>query len=128
MIKVYVQKQSNYPVNTPKLKRRLRDFFEKRGIVSDATVSVALVGEKKMLDISKKYLKDDSVHSVLSFTGGEARGRFVSPPGVIDLGEIIVCYPKAFEQAKAGGKRIKDKVYELLEHGARHLMGEHHDW
>lgn len=127
MIKVSVSKQSNYPVSTPKLKRRIRKFFEKQGIVSDANVIIALVGEKKMLDIAKKYLKDDKVHDVLSFPAVEVMDRFVYPPGdTIGLGEIVVCYPKAFEEAKNEGVRIEDKVYDLIEHGARHLMGEHH--
>jgi probable rRNA maturation factor len=134
MIKVLVKKQSNYPVSTPKLKKRIRDFFEKHGIVSDATVSVALVGEKYMLDIAKKYLKDGRVHNVLSFPADEAKdlpagrqGKFIHPPGdIIDLGEIVVCYPKAFEEAKAEGKRIEEKVHELAEHGALHLLGIHH--
>ena len=54
MIKVDVIKQSNYPVSVPRLKKKLADFFVKKGIVSPAEVSVAIVGEKKMLDISQK--------------------------------------------------------------------------
>lgn len=139
MIKVYIKKQSNYPVKAIDLKKKLSEFFKKKGIVSDAFVSVALIGEEKMLDLGKKYLKDNKqslflrnkVHNVLSFSPDEIkekdRGRFVYPPGLeIDLGEIIVCYPKAVEDAKREGKRIDAKVMELIEHGAKHLMGIHH--
>jgi len=140
MIRVYVKKQSSYPVSTPGLKKRLRDFLGKRGIVSDAEVSVAIVGEKKMLDLSKKYLKDNKIHDVLSFSAEELKGQptgagrpaqpgeFTYPPdGRIQLGEIVICYPLAVEEAKAEGKRIEEKVTELVEHGALHLMGEHHE-
>ncbi|MBI4157879.1 rRNA maturation RNase YbeY [Candidatus Woesebacteria bacterium] len=128
MIKVDVIKQSNYPVSVPRLKKRLADFFVKKGIVSNAEVSLAIVGEKKMLDISKKYLKDGKVHNVLSFTPDEAKEKFVYPPdGAIHLGEIIICYPLVFEEAKKENRLIEDKVYELVEHGARHLLGEHHE-
>ena len=142
MIKVDIVKQSNYPVSSPKLKKRLRDFFSSKGIVSDAEVSVAIIGEKKMLEIGRKYLKDlpaqadKTLHNVLSFTPDEARyqtvpgetkEKFVYPDDkLVHLGEIIVCFPKALKEAKDEGKLIEEKMYELIEHGANHLLGFHH--
>jgi len=127
MIKVDVVKQSNYPVSSVKLKTRLREFLSSKGIVSDAEVSVAIVGEKKMFDIGRRYLKDKTLHNVLSFTPDEAIEKFVYPNDkLIHLGEIIVCFPKALEEAKDEGKLIEEKVYELIEHGANHLLGFHH--
>lgn len=128
MIKVAVTKQTNYPVSPKKIKDSLRDFFTKQGIVSDAEVSVALVGENKMLEIGKKYLNDKNLHNVLSFTSDEVSGKFMYPPdNKIHLGEIIVCYPVVVREAKKEGKLIDQKVIELVEHGAWHLLGIHHD-
>ena len=128
MIKVRVKKQSNFPVSSTKIRSILKTFLASHGIVSDAEVSVAIVGEKKMLEVGKKYLKDKSLHNVLSFTSDEVDPKFVYPPdGKIHLGEIIVCYPKAFEEAKKEGKLIEQKVLELIEHGALHLLGIHHE-
>jgi probable rRNA maturation factor len=128
MIKIRVTKQSNYPVDTPGLKRKLKEYFKSMGIVSDSQVSVSIVGEKKMLTLAKKFLNEDGVlHNVLSFRDQETKGNFVYPPGEkINLGEIIVCFPKAVEEANKENKLINDKVYELVEHGATHLMGIHH--
>lgn len=128
MIKVRVKKQSNYPISSTKIRKNLKNFLADHGIVSDAEVSVALVGEKKMLEVGKKYLKDKSLHNVLSFTADEVDSKFVFPPdGVIRLGEIIVCYSVAFEEAKNENKLIEEKIMELIEHGALHLLGIHHD-
>ena len=128
MIQVYLSKQSNYPISSPKLKKRLKEFLTEQGIVSDSDVYVSLVGEKKMLDLSKKHLNEDNVlHNVLSFTEDEVKGKFVYPPeNIIHLGEIIVCYPKAFQEARSEGKLIEEKVWELVKHGAYHLLGKHH--
>ncbi len=127
MIKVNITKQSNYPVKASVIKKRLPEFFAKQGIVSDAEVSVAIVSEKKMVDVVKIYLKDKKLHNVLSFTPTETKGNFVYPPdGLIHLGEIIVCYPVALKEAKSENVLIDDKVYELVEHGALHLLGIHH--
>ena len=129
MIRVYVKKHGNFAVNTPKVKKRLREYFIKGGIVSNADVSLSFVGEKKMIDLSHKYLKENNVvHNVLSFPFIEDTNTFVEPPdNIIHLGEIIICYPKVVEEAKKQGMLIDDRVIELTEHGAAHLLGEHHE-
>jgi len=133
MIRVFVKKQSNYPIKASGIKKNLASFFKKSGIVSDAEVSVALVGKQKMLDIGKKYLKDNIVHNVLSFTPSESinsqgGGKFVYPSETkIYLGEIVLCYPKVVEEANSEGIRTDVKIMELIEHGAMHLMGIHHE-
>lgn len=110
------------------LKRKLRAFLREKGIVSDCEISVALVGRERMVKLAKKYLNNDfSVHNVLSFTENEVMRKFVYPPGDITrLGEVVVCYPKMVDEAKAEGKRIDVKVWELVEHGTMHLLGYHH--
>ncbi|HET7099124.1 MAG TPA: rRNA maturation RNase YbeY [Patescibacteria group bacterium] len=126
MIKVSVTKQSNYPIGASKIKTKLAKFFVSQGIVSDAEVSVAIVGEKKMMTLVNLYLKDKKLHNVLSFTPAEAKGFVYPPDNKMHLGEIIVCYPVAIAEAKKEGVLIDDKVYELIEHGAMHLLGIHH--
>jgi len=129
MIKILIKKQSNYPVSVPVLKKKLSEFFTQKGIVSDAICYVSIIGEEKMKQLGKKFLKENGeAHNVLSFTESEAKGKFVYPPGSgIHLGEIIICYPIVFQEARDEAKMIDDKVYELVEHGALHLLGEHHD-
>lgn len=133
MIRVLVTKQSNYPVKVTEIKKKLADFLAKNGIVSNAEVSIAIIGEAKMLEIGKKYLKDihgkpdKALHNVLSFVPGEVNGSFVFPSdGLIHLGEIIVCYPQAVTEASEENVLIDTRVYELVEHGALHLLGIHH--
>jgi probable rRNA maturation factor len=128
MIVVKVKKQSNYPVSSVKLKKFLAKFFKEKGIVSDAEVSVAIVSESKMRGLAKKYLKESppGVHNVLSFVADESAG-FILPQGKIFLGEIIICYKKVVEEARKEGKLIDAKVEELVQHGALHLLGIHHE-
>lgn len=128
MIKVYVSKQSNYPISTARIKKQLSEFFKKEGITSSADVSVSLVGEKKMTDLAQKYLKEeDSVHNVLSFPFIEDKNFKYPPDDILHLGDIVVCYPKAAQEANQEGKLIEEKILELVSHGAMHLMGKHHE-
>ena len=129
MIKVNVYKQSNYPISSVKVKKVLRDFLSSRGIASDSEVGLSFVGKKKMLELAEEHLneKDNPPHNVLSFLPEEKKRKFVYPPdGVIHLGDIIICYPVVFEEAKVERIFVEEKVFELVEHGALHLLGEHH--
>lgn len=126
MIKVFIKKQSSYPVGVVGIKRRLTDFFKKNGIVSDAEVSVAVVGKARMMSLGNKYLKDKKLHNVLSFTPTETKNFIFPPDGIVHLGDIVVCYPVAIEEAKSEGTLIDEKIYTLVEHGALHLLGIHH--
>ncbi len=128
MISVSVKNQLKFRINSRKIKKSLSTLLEQRGVVSNTRVSVAIVDNKKMLDISSKYLKDNKVHNVLTFTDKEVKENFVYPPDDSKhLGEILVCYPKAKEEAKHEGISPEEKVIELVEHGALHLLGIHHD-
>lgn len=130
MIRVNVYKQSNYPVSAPKIKQALKAFLKNKGITSDAEVSVAIIDEKKMKRLGKKYLKEDGkgVHNVLSFTEKETKKDFKQQSdGIIRLGEIVICFPKLLEETKKEDKLIDEKATELVEHGAMHLLGIHHE-
>jgi rRNA maturation RNase YbeY len=128
MIKVYVKKQSNYPVDTKKIKSELKELLKSKGIVSNSVVNVSLVGQKKGLQLARKYLSDKYAHNVLSFPASEAKAEFVYPPdSLLHLGDIVVCYPNAVAEAKKENKLIDEKVLELVKHGALHLLGEHHN-
>ena len=132
MIKVSIFKQSNYSVSASKVKGKLIDVLTREGIVSDFSVSIAFVGEQKMAELVKKYYKGDPegeyIHPILTFASGELNERFVLPAGETpDLGEIIISYPEAVKEANETGKLVEEVILPLVEHGAMHLMGKHHD-
>jgi len=133
MIKINVSKQSNYPVSGVKVRKFLQTFFKKNGIVSSAECHVSFVSEAKMIALAKKYYKDSGLHSasgiaphnVFSFVESEVSG-FKYPSNIMQLGEIVVCFPQVLKEAKQEGKLIEEKVLELVGHSALHLLGIHH--
>lgn len=128
MIKIYVTKTSACPTKSTLIKTKLRKFLTGQGVTS-GVVSVAVVGKVKMLELAKKFLGEkDNLHNVLSFTESEVSDRFINAPtDSTFLGEIVVCYPKVMEEANDENKMVDDKLVELVEHGALHLLGVHHD-
>lgn len=129
MIKINVKKMSNYPVSGVKIKRHLMNYLGEKGITSDCEATVAVVGRTKMLGLAKKFLSEkNTLHNVLSFTENEVHKNFVYPPKDVNyLGEIVICFPKVFEEAKKENKTLETKVLELVSHGAEHLLGNHHE-
>lgn len=131
MIIVNFKKEKNYPVKATKIKSDLKKKLKELGIVSDAQVSIALVGEKAMKDLGQKFLNEkesDPPHNVLSFTESEVIGKFIEPRAErLKLGEIVVCFPVAKEMATKQNQLIDEIVWELVEHGTLHLLGIHHE-
>lgn len=133
MVNVTVYKKGNYPVSAKKIKDAVTGIIQEKGLTSSCEVSVAVTSDQYVYDLAKKYLTDDTdeearAHPVLSFPVSELEGPFVFPPdGLLQLGEIVVSYPRAVEYAKIGGLLLDDVVCDLAVHGALHLMGIHHD-
>lgn len=128
MIQVDVAKEANFPVASRKVKEIVKKTLTANGIISDCEVSVAIVRRKHMAEYVAKYYADGTDHPVLSFPSSETPGRFVFPPnGKLYLGEIIISYDWAFDEAGKKNCLPEDVVCELAEHGTLHLLGIHHD-
>ena len=122
-IPIYVE--SRYKVNRKKIKERIITVLLKQNIKSAVEVSVAVIGNRKMRSLNKKYRDIDKPTNVLSFsqTEGEA---VMQPPDKLYLGDIVICYPVVVEECARDNMLIDDKVNELVEHSLMHLLGFHH--
>ena len=92
---------------------------------------MAIVGVQKMNELVDEYYKGDPEgqfeHPILTFPSNEIKGKFVTPPGSTpDLGEIVISYSSAVEEANEKGKLVDDVICDLAAHGALHLAGIHH--
>lgn len=130
MFRIFVTRQSRYPIDTKMLKKRVTDLLSEQS-VSSAQMSIALIGERKMKELAKKHLGEkNSGHEVLSFpfVREDIRTDFpVHPEGILQLGEVVICYPEARKIAIRRNKMMDDVIGELAEHGTLHLLGKHHE-
>jgi len=125
-IKVLIFVESRYKANRKRIKSVVFKLLEKQEIRSLVEVSVAIVGDRKMRELSKKYKGDNKTRNVLSFSQTEGE-RMVHPNGVLRLGDIVLSYPQVISDASEDEMLVDDKVDELVEHGLLHLLGIHHD-
>lgn len=116
MLKVLITSDSRYPINRSKIKAAVEAVLKERKITSAVEVSILVCGSRKSLELAKKYLKDNKPHNVLSFP-------LESFPVI---GDIVICYPIAQDEANRDNVLVDTKINELISHGMLHLLGEHH--
>lgn len=128
MIQINLIVGSRYLVDRKKIKKIVSEFLSKEKL-DRVQVDINIVGSRKIQELNNKYLKRDYVTDVLSFPQHEKNQLTDFPlpkEEHIRLGDIVVCFPKAVEQAKRYGKRVDDQIGFLVEHGLKHLLGRHH--
>ena len=99
---------------------------------SGVEMGLVIASQERMQELNRTYRGKDEPTDVLAFSAREEAGAdfppFVQPPdGVIHLGEVIVSYPQAIEQAEEHQHSIKKEIAILIIHGALHLLGYEHD-
>jgi probable rRNA maturation factor len=100
-----------------------------------ALVSILLVENEEIRRINGEFRAKDTVTDVLSFPMLDMHdGRFLRQPGVCDmdngrlfLGDIVICVPRALEQAQSFGHSPERELAFLTAHGLLHLLGYDHE-
>jgi probable rRNA maturation factor len=98
----------------------------KNDVVGPVEISVAVVGDRKMRELSKKYKGEDKTRNILSFSQAEGESMTL-PSDVLRLGDIVLSFPQVINDAVRDEMLVDDKVDELVEHGLMHLLGLHHE-
>ncbi len=122
-VPIYIE--SRYKVNRKKIKESVVKVLEEHKINVSCEVSIAVVGNRKMRGLNKKFRNIDKSTNVLSFPQQE--GDMVAPvANRLYLGDIVIAYPTVIEEASRENMLVDEKVQELVEHSVRHLLGIHH--
>jgi probable rRNA maturation factor len=87
-------------------------------------LSLALVGNREIQQLNRKYRHKPTPTDVLSFPADDIDAP---PAGRTLLGDVVISVPRAKEQAKAGGWGLDEELDRLLIHGILHLLGYDHE-
>lgn len=101
------------------------ETLEKNGVEGPLEISIAIVGNRKMRELNKKYRNIDSSTNVLTFSQMDGE-KSIQPIQSSTLGDVVISYPFVIEEASRFDQLVDDRVSELVEHGVKHLIGEHH--
>lgn len=125
-ISVLIFVESRYKVNRKRIKKAIESVMHKNEVAGPIEISIAIVGDRKMRELSKKYKNEDKTRNILSFS--QVEGESIElPKDVLRLGDIVLSYPQVINDAVRDEMLVDDKVDELIEHGMLHLLGLHHE-
>jgi probable rRNA maturation factor len=125
-ISVLIFVESRYKINRKRIKKVIESVIAKNEVAGPVEISVAVVGDRKMRQLSKQYKGEDKTRNILSFSQTEGESIVVSND-VLRLGDIVLSFPQVINDAVRDEMLVDDKVDELIEHGLMHLLGLHHE-
>lgn len=108
----------NLSLDEEALKKLLTKILQ-RGGEKRVRVSVALVDDKTMAGLNRRYLGRRGPTDVLAFP-------FDPDPAGKDLGEIVISVETARKVARRRKKSVKKEIYLYAVHGLLHLLGFDH--
>lgn len=123
-ISIFVE--SRYRVDRKRIKKAISKVLILHEIKGPVEVSVAIVGDRKMRALSKKYKGEDKTRNILSFSLAEGESTYL-PNEVLRLGDIVISYPQVIREASEEEVLVDDKIDKLAEHGMLHLLGINHE-
>lgn len=134
-MQVYLEDEQGFFEKNPEILQDVYKVMElclgEEKVPYDVEISLTIVDHLEIQEINKTYRQIDSVTDVLSFpqiepsANGSIEWKEISKHQTM-LGDIILCYEKAIEQAKEYGHTLKREVCFLVAHSMLHLLGYDH--
>ena len=105
------------------------DTLAAENVAPPYEVSIVLADQQTVHHLNRLYRHVDSPTDVIAFyTTHTEAGEFVLPDdGITHLGDIVISYPQAVEQAQQEGHSTRQELTLLVIHGLLHLLGYDHE-
>jgi probable rRNA maturation factor len=110
----------------PRIDALVRNIVRTEREPGHYSIALHLVGDETIRALNHEHRGLDAPTDVLSFplTGT----AFVLPPDQpASLGDVVVSYPRAVEQAHEFGHSIEREMAYLVAHGVLHVLGYDHE-
>jgi len=130
-IEIFVEEEFRGVVDRGWVKEIARQVLKVEGVAPPYEVSLVFTDSETVKQLNRDYRGVDEPTDVLAFYMLPQKGAdssFAIPPdGVTRLGEVIISYPQATEQAKEQGHSPERELALLVIHGILHLLGYDHE-
>ena len=108
-------------VNPARLRQAAQAALDQQRLTRHVELTIVITGNAQLRSLNRAFRDVDAPTDVLSFATYEQ-----PRPDTIYLGDVIISYPKAREQAQAGGHPAEAELQLLVVHGVLHLLGYDH--
>lgn len=136
MINIIVSADPRYNINKTGLRVAVSQILMRYHLAGRIELGINIVGDRKMHELNRKYRGIDQTTDILSFALEDTSpaslqhipriGFVAAPDQWLRLGDIVISYPQALEDAALDGIPVDEEIRNLVEHGLNHLLGIHH--
>jgi probable rRNA maturation factor len=119
---ISVEISPRYEISADLLTSAARAALDQMG-VPDADLSLVVSDNNRMQSLNREFLGRDAPTDVLSFPADEMDPE----TGRRYLGDVILSFPFAENQAKERGHSVESELQLLVIHGVLHLLGFDHE-
>lgn len=136
MVNIIVNSDPRYNINKANIRAAVSEILAKLKISGRIELGINIVGDRKMHELNRKYRGLDTTTNILSFALEDSSpislrhipriGFVAAPDRWLRLGDIVISYPEAIEDASFDGVSVDEEIRNLVEHGLNHLLGIHH--
>lgn len=132
ILEIDVRPEFARSVDPEMIRRLIERVLVNEGVQEDVEISLFIAGDADIRELNARHRGIDQPTDVLSFPlaggPGEIELEFVLPPGhARSLGDVVVSYERALEQAREYGHSVEREIGYLVVHGVLHLLGYDHE-
>jgi len=129
-IAISVEEEFKELIDKEWARRIAQQVLKAENVTPPYEVSIVFTDSETIKRLNRDYRGVDEPTDVIAFymlSQKENTPTFVLPPdGVTRLGEVIISYPQAAEQAREQGHSVNEELALLIVHGILHLLGYDH--
>src|SRR5512143_642301 len=121
--RIDVQIAARYQANVKpaSLRKAAQATLDQQRLNHRVELTIVITGNAQLRSLNRAFRKVDAPTDVLSFATGEQ-----PDPHTLYLGDVVISYPQAREQARAGRHSVEAELQLLVVHGVLHLLGYDH--
>ncbi len=125
MYEIEIQCDEPYSVNESALSAAITTVLQQHDCAAGCSLTVAVTTNEAVASLNQQFRGVESPTDILSFPSGTSS---VTIPGIAPyLGDLVIAYPYASEQAAREGHDLDANFSLLVVHGTLHLLGYDHD-
>ena len=103
------------------LRKTARATLDQQRVKHRVELTIVITGNAQLRALNRTFREVDAPTDVLAFATTDHL-----QPDTLYLGDVVISYPTAKEQAKAASHPVEAEVQLLVVHGVLHLLGHDH--
>jgi probable rRNA maturation factor len=129
---INIQNEQNFPADSVRLQAAAQAVIDRHEVDAASSLSIVITTNEAVHALNLQHRGVDAPTDVLSFTAdplpegllAEMEEDDEEPPY---LGDLVIAYPYASQQAATLKHDLSDSLSLLVVHGTLHLLGYDHD-